>query len=278
MDLAQIDEIFELMGKLEGKIPGPKVQEWIDSIAEPEYGLVSSLVKNFFNEKSTYTEKFLRILRVFCQFSPEKVGPQLDNEEFKEALKRYLEKKETEEVSYDAFIILAQQEDLDCSLALAKQCFDSLEYLQDELACKAVLSILVRIFIHDQQIMVQCCNQHKNARHFGEILLHMINRSEDKLLEDCLECIKNLLKCEDTMDTFFYTNDLKTLCDIVLSHLSTLSDEELVKPLLEVMLALLENPSFFAMEHRVSDIKEVVATFEAPSLTIVTEEILNAMI
>ncbi|CAG9332259.1 unnamed protein product [Blepharisma stoltei] len=288
MALDGIIEMRKILDRLETAIPGPLVTEWLNNIADPSFGLVDDLVNTFLtsvqdNDVSKHTVRILRQLNTHIKA---KVLPQiLENKVFPEAMYKYITGTKPEEVCHDAFLLFTaiygneNFKDLKDVPSFMRALFDALEYIQEENAYTAVVRILISSSKESEELFLELCSTHKNARYFGELLLQLLNKSEGGETIKCLECLKLILESTETQG-FFYTNDLKLLCDIVIQNLENLSDFLLKARYFEVLKDIVKSNGFLPLNHRTEEIKaisEIYANSDVSEMRSYAEIILDTI-
>ena len=99
----------KVLNTLENASPGPGVVEWLNTITDPSFGLINSLVKNFLEKinDADFSKEVLIIIRQLNQHVEDKVHPQLmENLDFPRAITEYICITESERIPGDAYVLL----------------------------------------------------------------------------------------------------------------------------------------------------------------------------
>jgi hypothetical protein len=110
---------------------------------------------------------------------------------------------------------------------------------------KALTEILILVGCeHNRDAILQQCETHKNRRFFGETLLNLLNRGEERYIRSCLIFTIALFEHPETANSFFYTNDLGTLTDVLIREISGTSNEELKMMYFEVLKLVVQSDTY----------------------------------
>lgn len=205
----------------------------------------------------------LKVLRQLDTQIKSKVHDQiLENEDFQEAIYKYITNTKPEEVSHDAFVFYTEldsegnfKEHKTESSELSKSLFDALDHVREEKVYNSIVTTLISNSSTNEQTFLDLCSTHKNARYFGEYLLQMFNKSEEQDAAKCIQCIKLLLE-SSISEGFFYINDLRELSNIVIQNLENIPERhELKAKYFDLLKSIVKIEGFKEMNHRLEEIK-----------------------
>lgn len=269
--MEDIEQLRQVLQRLETAVAGPQVKAWLLQITDPAYGLVSTLLETFLANLSAFdlASALLTILRQLNSHVTDQVLPQLRaSPTFAPAIVRYLTEIPSNKVSEEAFVLITAVFDSSNSQALdtsqvVKAIFDALENLQGKETAKALVNILAgisqRSTSSDTNLVLQQCKEHPNARFFKEILLYHVNRSDPVDMLNCMTCCADLLRDETSRSSqFFYSNDLVVLADMMFNNLENMQDCEAVRKTLEVFSALYRCTELQNTKYRLDDLADLL--------------------
>ncbi|CAG9328677.1 unnamed protein product [Blepharisma stoltei] len=232
----------------------------IEGVKQKAEELIVVLITSFLEslEMKEVADYFLHILRQLILHVKDNVLPKMkEDPDFSNGLYRYL--LESKSLSGDALGCLGEIFSLelinDCQSIeeITNKLLDSLE-TSEESQYNSIIDLLVVIATESPLNFLNQCSSHRNSRYFGEELLQLLNRSTESLMVKYLNCIQGLIEHQVS---FFYSNDLKILCDIIIQGLENTSDLSLRKKLLDTYDALEINEDFLSLNHRVEEAKEI---------------------
>lgn len=268
--MEDIEQLRQVLQRLESAVAGPQVKAWLLQITDPTYGLVSTLLDTFLANLNAFdlASALLTILRQLNFHVTDQVLPQLRaSPTFAPAIVRYLTEIPPDKVSEEAFVLITAVFDSSNSQALdtpqvVKAIFDALEYLQGKETVKALVNILAGISKRSSDssanLVLQQCKEHVNARFFKEILLYQVNRSDPGDMLNCMTCCADLLREESASSHFFYSNDLTVLADMMFHNLENMQDCETVRKTLEVFSALYRCTELQTTKYRLDDLASLL--------------------
>lgn len=273
--MEDIEQLRQVLQRLETAVAGPQVKAWLLQITDPTYGLVSTLLDAFLANLSVFdlASALLTILRQLNFHVKDQVLPQLQaSPTFAPAIVRYLTEIPANKVSDEAFVLITAVFDSSNSQALdtpqvVKAIFDALEYLQGKETVKALVNILAGVSKRSSSsaanLVLQQCKEHANARFFKEILLYQVNRSDPEDMLNCMTCCADLLNEEGSSSVhFFYSNDLTVLADMMFHNLENMQDCETVRKTLEVFSALYRCTELQTTKYRLDDLASLLKVIQ----------------
>jgi len=264
-----LDGLKELIQSVQDSEKTPEIIEWMKEISAKEYGLVDSLILTFMDSLAEiqFANSVLRCLKILNDYGKDLVLPQMrENTNFPKAIAQYISKTQLKDLEGDGFILLVEIFQTSAfkdvtSDPFVEALFESLEYIKDEKVFLCIVHILISISYDetalDTSLVLKYAAIHKSARYFAEALLLLLNKGKMTILVKTLKLIHNVFEFEKTKETFFYTNDLKALLDILIREITNTSSDEIRVMYLNILPALLKTKEYQTIKHRPSDIKQL---------------------
>ncbi|OMJ84855.1 hypothetical protein SteCoe_13981 [Stentor coeruleus] len=237
-----------------------------NSIIISDYpGLISYLIQNLSGIN-------IKILRQLLEYIPEQILEEiLINETLPSKL---IEHIKTQPPDYDSIKILSDiydesiYEQLVDSEVLSKLVY-SIQGAGPKM-CENLVKVLVFISKHKMQEILSI----PNSRNFGEILIYRLNRAQGIEKKLMLKTVTDIIF---SFPDYFYINDLKVVCDIVVDSLSN-QEEEILTENYEALTALMDVKDFFDLKYRFSEIYEVLQVPEGNSYILKIQDRIYSMI
>ena len=252
----EITTLSEMLDKVEQSTCGEEVKLWLDEICSEDFGLISFLIEAVAFQSST-PAVYSKILRQLLDYSFFTVYEKLQKKQsFFEELSNYISESELAQLSPDIVHIylrvhLEDKSKFEVTQKIFIKILDFIEKIRDELYfMKFIQEWLPK---YSEEFM-----ENENAKLVLERLFLYLNRSEGKERVSYLSIIHQIAKLN--ID-YFYTNDLKSLCDIILQIFD--NQEGLAYQVcLQVLTVLFEAQDFFGLKYRIDEIKEAVIALE----------------
>lgn len=264
-----LEGLKELIQNVQESEKTPEIIEWMKEICAKEYGLIDSLILTFMDSLTEieFANSVLRCLKILNEYCKDLVLPQMrENTNFPKAIANYLSKTKLKDLEGDGFILLVEIFQTSAfkdvtSDAFVEALFESLEYIKDEKVFLCIVHILISISYDepslDKNLVLKYAAEHKSARYFAEALLLLLNKGKMTILVKTLKLIDNIFENEKTKESFFYTNDLKALVDILVREISNTSSDEIRMMYLNILPGLLNTKEYQTSKHRAEDIKQM---------------------
>lgn len=261
MDL-HINDLIESLNTLDEKIS----RKPSNPITISDYpGLIPYLIQNLSGIN-------IKILRQLLEHVPEQILEEiLINETLPNKL---IEHIKTQPPNYDSIKILSDiydesiYEQLIDSEVLSKL-INSIQGAGPKM-CENLVKVLVFISKHKMKDILST----SNSRNFGEILIYRLNRAQGTEKKLMLQTVTDIVY---SSPDYFYINDLKVVCDIVVDSLSN-QEEEILTENYEALTALMEVKDFFDLKYRFNEIYEVLQVPEGNSYILKIQDKIYSMI
>jgi Protein of unknown function (DUF2013) len=251
----EIIEVSRLLDKVEGKTGGDQIKLWVENLVSEEFGLVSYLVSVVFINTSSINSK---VLRQLIELSFDSVVSQLVSNNFTINLSSYLINTELKELNLDLVhiyleIYIKSKE----NLVLDEDIFMKIIELTETFPIKTI-DYLIRFLKISIKDYFQCFFSSSKSLIIGELFLFDLNRStgQDKLESLCM--IHEILQKNSE---FFYTNDTKSLFDIILQILDN-QELDLYKISLLILTTLYSSNNFSSLKYKQEDLKETLKSLD----------------
>ena len=247
--------------------------DWVNLISDPKYKLFHNLIVilekaeiNFVNK-----EKIFKIFSFILQINP-KISNQLIK--FKtlpniitDSIILYnntYHKVFIEAVNTLSFIFNLDKYKDFISFQLISILFDSLSLIAEQNILENIIIILIEINStfseHDKNYFLEEYEQNKNSRIFNEIILILLNRTEEKnRLTKLLLCIKYIMIREQK--NFFNQKDLEIFMDITLRNFETTFDNEIRTAFLDVLLLVTKFNEFYNIMYKTKELQDILDDF-----------------
>lgn len=143
---------------------------------------------------------------------------------------------------------------------------DSLTILNDEETINSLIRILTSINyqIEDntQNYFLKVFVNHDNSRFFGESLLRILNKEEDKSsLYRTLQCIIDII--DHTKSSFFYSTDLESFINIAIKKLESTYTDKLRYYILKVLERITFYDDYYKMRYKIDLLEELMENYES---------------
>lgn len=265
----------DLVNSIENSEKTPEVISWMEEISQPSFGLIDSLIMTFLDEMDknlTNSNSILRALTKLFEYIPEIILPQMkSHEKFPLALSKYLVSTKLQDLEAGGFILLVEIfsskgfKDV-ASEKFVKTLLDSLDYIQDEKIYLSIVNILMSISEESVKIdadpVLQQSFTHANQRFFSEYIVHAFNKASKEQILKILAFLKRIFLYQESFHKsehgFFYTNDFKILCDILIRDIMNTNDENIREKDMEVLLTVLRSSQYKQEKYRKKDCLELL--------------------
>ena len=124
-----------------------------------------------------------------------------------------------------------------------------------------IVHILISISYEEDKLednlVLKYAAEHKSSRYFAEVLLLLLNKDKMTILVKCLKLLKSIFEYPKTKESFFYTNDLKALVDILVREVTDTSSDEIRLMYLNIIPGLIQTKEYQNTNHRSADMKQL---------------------
>ena len=259
MEIEEIQQISDILDKIEGAVCGEEVQTWIEKICKEDMGLISYLLKNISLETSS-SQLFIKVLKQLSDFCFNEVSSEIEKSgTFILKLINYVSKTEPSQVNMDILHMFLKvynenSSDLDITKEIFLNILGSLEFVQSEKTIILIISFIQEtIASYSAEFF-----SNKNSQLIIELLLLNFNRSEGLQKVKFLETISFILV--QKIDCL-YTNDFVSLCNMILQVFE--NQEELVyNACLDVLSILFGSEELVQKNYRLDEFKEIFESLD----------------
>lgn len=142
--------LYDTLLRVENEPDNKQLLAWLEGICQPHFQMVDGLVGTFITnlDEPVYARKLLRVLKKMNEYLPQLVVPQfMQNQRFPDAIVRYLEGTDLQDVAGDALVLLVNvfnDQTVDkMSDQFVRQLIKAMDFVTDEHTLLALISILV---------------------------------------------------------------------------------------------------------------------------------------
>lgn len=284
----------ELIDTIENSEKTPEVAAWMEEISQQSFGLIDSLILTFLDEMGKNiknSNSIIRALTKLFEYIPETILPQLrSNPKFPLALSKYLVETQLKDLEGGGFILLVEIFSSKgfkevSTLPFVKSLLDSLDFIQDEKIYLSVVNILMNISIETADVqedpVLKESFSHNNQRFFAEYIVHALNKASKEQVMKILAFLKRLF-CYQEMkfkeQGFFYHNDFKVLCDVLIRDIRNTNEEDVREKALETLLGVLRTSQYKGEKYRKKDCLELMEDLEYASVGERAKELVKEII
>lgn len=264
----------DLVNSIENSEKTSEVIAWMEEISQPSFGLIDSLIMTFLDEMDKNlknSNSILRALTKLFEYIPEIILPQMkSHEKFPLALSKYLVSTKLQDLEAGGFILLVEIFSSKGFKDVANENFiktllDSLDYIQDEKIYLSIVNILMSISEEsakiDEDLVLKQSFTHANQRFFSEYIVHAFNKASKEQVLKILAFLKRIFLYQEVFKSehgFFYTNDFKILCDILIRDIMNTNDESIREKDMEVLVTVLRSSQYKQDKYRKKDCQELL--------------------
>lgn len=247
----EVVKISQILDRIENGTSGDEVREWLENLSSENFKFISFLVSNT-QIKPSLNETYIKVLRQLLDFSFPSVFNDLKKKpEFSNALFDYIVETQSSDLNSNLVHIFLkvhaeEQNFFKVNVEVFLNILSFIGYVRDEAFLMRFVKVNVPMFIEEFM-------KSPNAKVVLERLLIFLNWSEGEEKAEYLNIVFEVMKLN--MD-YFFTNDLKALCDIILQ---VFDHQEIAgyAVSLQILMSLAES-EFTEYKYRLSEIIEAV--------------------
>ena len=197
------------------------------------------------------SNRYARVLRQLLQYTSQTVLGQLminfnlPNELIKNII--------LETIQYDNIWILLELYDESYNDLIDKNLLNKLVNALDG-SSEVISEILIKLLVCISTYKLGVILEVENSRFFGEMILYRLNWANGVEKKLFLEVSKQII---EKYPCYFYINDLKMLCDIIISIIEN-KEEYSLDISYQILYGLLKIKDFFIIKYRFEEILEIV--------------------
>ena len=273
-----LEALKGLINVIENSEKTSEVLSWMEKISDSSFGLIDSLILTFLDEMDKNLQEsnaILRALTKLFEYIPEIILPQLkSNPKFPLALSKYLTTTKLQDLEGGGFVLLVEIFSSKGFKDVANDVFinsllDSLVFIQDEKIFLSIVNILMSISNEtiklDDDLVLKLSFPHVNQRHFAEYIVHSVNKAEKEQMIKILDFLIRIFlfqRVKGISMTFFYNNDFKVLCDVVLRDMGNTSDEDVREKMLDLTAVIMKCEQYKGEKYRKKEILQLMEELE----------------
>jgi hypothetical protein len=251
----ELEIISKQLAQLAKNPHGPRADNWLHELASSETGFINYLLTNI--DFDNYSPPiYIRLMRQFVMLKPPGIFEDIkETKRVCKKMQRWMSSNEITKVHSDIILwyLAMCQNDKDCFKSdqnIFCKIMDYTEIIEgDEQLYPCMNYIKNNVKTHLQAYLT-----HKNAVLTTGLMIFMLNRSEEKEKLDYLTAIFWIL--QENFD-LFYTNDLKSLADILYDMLSMhIKSYNFIS--LSVLLVLFSYEDFSMLKYKAQEFIELI--------------------
>ncbi|OMJ72616.1 hypothetical protein SteCoe_28890 [Stentor coeruleus] len=256
---AELEVISKQLTQIAKNPHGTRADNWLHELASPETGFIGYLLTNI--DFDNYSPPiYITLIRQFVMLKPPGIFKEIkETKRIRKKMQRWMSNNEMSKAHSDMILwyLAMCQDDKECFKIddnIFSKIMDYTEIIEGDEQLNPCMSFIKNHIKSHLSVYLT----HKNAILTTGLMLFMLNRSEEKEKLDYLTAVFWIL--QENFD-LFYTNDLKSLADILYDMLSMhVKTYNFIS--LSVLLVLFSYEDFSLLNYKVQEFIELIREIE----------------